>query len=265
MTRLINTGHEYTQLTEQFRMIPAVADLVSDIYSDLVTVCPPDSSLTPPLPHCFLHPVFWWNHHSYEYKDLSPRNELEVEKICALAKFLLLHHLDETRITILTGYQGQVAAIKEMMEYRCTSHGDTDKLRKIQVRTVDSYQGSENDVILLTLVRNNPGKAIGFMDLAGRRCVALSRARLAIYIVGSKDVFRHTEWGSVVDRLETRGMIGDALPLESEKGERRNVESAKELWEICDELTKQGLESGGDVSSEAKIDAENEGDADNNW
>ena len=32
-----------------------------------------------------------------------------------------------------------------------------------------------------------------------------------------------------------------------------------------DELTKQGLESGGDVSSEAKIDAENEGDADNNW
>ena len=236
MTRMINDSHPYTALIEQFRMISPLTDLIQDIYPDLRTVTVPRST---PATH-IKHPVYWWNHHSYEYRDISPRNELEVPKICALAKYLLLHLSDPTRITILAGYQGQIAAIKEMIEYRCSSHNDTSKLRQIQVRTVDSYQGSENDYILLTLVRNNPSHAIGFMGLSGRRCVALSRARLAMYIVGSKEAYKQSEWGKVIERLEWKGMIGDSLPLVNEKGEGVHMETAGQLFDMCEVVARHG-------------------------
>jgi helicase required for RNAi-mediated heterochromatin assembly 1 len=42
---------------------------------------------------------------------------------------------------------------------------------------VDSYEGEENDVVLLSLVRNNRKGEIGFLTNDYRVCVALSRAR----------------------------------------------------------------------------------------
>ena len=41
----------------------------------------------------------------------------------------------------------------------------------------DNYQGEENDIIILSLVRSNAEKKIGFLKIHNRICVALSRAR----------------------------------------------------------------------------------------
>jgi superfamily I DNA and/or RNA helicase len=48
-------------------------------------------------------------------------------------------------------------------------------------------QGEENDIILLSLVRSNDEGKIGFLSVAGRVCVALSRAKVAMVIVGNVD------------------------------------------------------------------------------
>lgn len=53
------------------------------------------------------------------------------------------------------------------------------------VFTVDSFQGEENDVILLSLVRSNEHLGIGFLDNKNRLVVALSRARRGLYIYGN--------------------------------------------------------------------------------
>jgi hypothetical protein len=53
------------------------------------------------------------------------------------------------------------------------------------VFTVDSYQGEENDVIILSLVRSNNFMTIGFLDNRNRLVVALSRARRGLYIFGN--------------------------------------------------------------------------------
>ena len=71
--------------------------------------------------------------------------------------------------------------------------------------------------------------------------MALSRARLALYIVGSRNSFKATEWNTVIDNLESKGMMEETLPLVNERGEERNVKSAKELYEICDLESAQGL------------------------
>jgi hypothetical protein len=62
-----------------------------------------------------------------------------------------------------------VTAIKDILRKRVNNKKDPSKLLQLQIRTIDSYQGSENDIVLLSLTRNNPASAIGFMELAGRR------------------------------------------------------------------------------------------------
>lgn len=54
-----------------------------------------------------------------------------------------------------------------------------------RISTVDASQGSEADVVVLSCVRCNAKKQIGFLSQTNRMCVALSRARERLIIVGS--------------------------------------------------------------------------------
>ncbi|KAG0520991.1 hypothetical protein BDA96_08G122600, partial [Sorghum bicolor] len=58
------------------------------------------------------------------------------------------------------------------------SKGITGELLSIEVKTVDSFQGDEKDIIILSTVRNNKFGNIGFLDSGGRANVALTRARV---------------------------------------------------------------------------------------
>lgn len=53
----------------------------------------------------------------------------------------------------------------------------TPSLSRVRVVTVDDYQGEENDIVILSLVRSNTDGNIGFVSVENRICVALSRAR----------------------------------------------------------------------------------------
>ena len=54
-------------------------------------------------------------------------------------------------------------------------------LEKVHISTVDAYQGEENDIVLLSLVRSNADGRLGFTSVDNRVCVALSRARLGFF------------------------------------------------------------------------------------
>ena len=49
-----------------------------------------------------------------------------------------------------------------------------------------ALQGQENDIILISLVRGNDHKKIGFLSERNRLCVALSRARCCLYLFGNQ-------------------------------------------------------------------------------
>lgn len=49
--------------------------------------------------------------------------------------------------------------------------------KDVRVTVVDNFQGEENDIILLSLVRSNEENKIGFLKSDNRICVALSRAK----------------------------------------------------------------------------------------
>lgn len=60
-------------------------------------------------------------------------------------------------------------------------------VQNIRCVVVDKYQGEENDIILLSLVRSNAEGKIGFLNTSNRVCVALSRAKKGFYIIGNMD------------------------------------------------------------------------------
>jgi intron-binding protein aquarius len=56
----------------------------------------------------------------------------------------------------------------------------------LQITTVDKYQGQQNDYVLLSLVRT---RIVGHLRDVRRLVVAMSRARLGLYIVGRQALF----------------------------------------------------------------------------
>ena len=68
----------------------------------------------------------------------------------------------------------------------------------VRVTAVDNFQGEENDIILLSLVRSD---RIGFLKIANRVCVALSRARKGFYIIGNATLLEEQDpdlWKKII-------------------------------------------------------------------
>ena len=107
-------------------------------------------------------------------------------------------------LAILSPYNAQVNKLHEgLAAVRRKELAHLDGFAPVRsngafVGTVDSFQGSEADVVIISLVRNNPGtgaRAVGFLRERRRMNVALSRARDKLIIVGSLNFLREAVRG----------------------------------------------------------------------
>jgi hypothetical protein len=125
-------------------------------------------------------------------------NEQEINIICDQLK-ILVANVDSLRtlrdwaerdnhppIGILTGYAQQANKLK----MRLDNDSWAVPIRDMQkTDTIDSYQGGEHRIIILSLVRHNIERRIGFMDDEARINVALSRAKNHLLIVGASQMW----------------------------------------------------------------------------
>jgi len=147
--------------------------------------------------------VFFWdisnNSESKAISGLSACNQKEAEAAANLTKYLLLCGVPPGAISIITPYKGQKRVITlELQKLHCLGRYNRDNPplpgTTVSVSTVDRYQGDENDIIILSLVRVRPGNM--FVALQNRFVVAMSRARLGFFIVGSKEAVTKSRDGS---------------------------------------------------------------------
>ncbi|UJR12657.1 hypothetical protein I4U23_016831 [Adineta vaga] len=104
----------------------------------------------------------------------------------------------EKRIVVITPYKAQ------MNKFR------NSKLkfpRHIEVLTVDSAQGKEQDIVLISCVRS--GETIGFLSDEHRLNVMLTRAKRALYIFGNLTWLaeQNSHWDALVDDATNRQVI----------------------------------------------------------
>ncbi len=68
------------------------------------------------------------------------------------------------------------------------------------IETVDSFQGKQREVIVLSCVRSGATRGVGFLADVRRMNVAITRARRALWIVGSAEALRaNHEWRELIE------------------------------------------------------------------
>ncbi|KAI9799595.1 MAG: hypothetical protein M1833_003910 [Piccolia ochrophora] len=124
----------------------------------------------------------------------------EAEYAVAIYQYMRLLGYPSSSVSILTTYAGQRQLIRDVLNHRCAKNR-LFGLPKI-VTTVDQYQGEQNDYVILSLTRTN---RVGYLRDIRRLTVALSRARLGLYILGRREVFESCfELKPAFDRLARR-------------------------------------------------------------
>jgi len=82
---------------------------------------------------------------------------------------------------------------------------------RVRMATIDNFQGEESTIIVISLVRRNPQGNIGFLKMANRVNVLLSRAKHGMYLIGNPDTLRARHegkiWPAVLDCLEARNQV----------------------------------------------------------
>lgn len=107
-------------------------------------------------------------------------------------------------VAILSFYVAQKEKLKKMLQnYFNSSNTRTfrNKRIKVEVSTVDRFQGHEADLVFLSFVRN---KAIGFLDSPNRINVGITRARYQLILVGNKNFFASNNRSKLLKELGSR-------------------------------------------------------------
>ena len=94
---------------------------------------------------------------------------------------------EETPIGVICMYAGQKAALDEAFSER---PWDSRFRRLVRIDTVDSYQGKENAIVIMSLVRSNEVGVRGHVNSFNRCNVALSRAKERLFILGDRTMWK---------------------------------------------------------------------------
>jgi len=217
--RLVGNGIEYSTLTRQRRMIPEVRRILAPIYEELHDH--PSVLERLPVPGMGGVNSFLFSHDWPESNDsyMSKCNQHEANMIVGFFDYLVRNGMEASEITVLTFYNGQRKMILKGLKGHPNLQGCYFK-----VVTVDSYQGEENGVVLLSLVRSNNRQNIGFLSIENRVCVALSRSQRGFYIFGNAvNLCRASMlWWAVVQIMaKNPRRVGFALPLTCANHDRK--------------------------------------------
>ncbi|KAJ8946031.1 hypothetical protein NQ318_023280 [Aromia moschata] len=207
--RMVNNDLQCYTLDVQHRMKPKICNLIRPtIYPHLLDHT---SVMRRPSIQGVVPDLFFIDHKYPEElcDNSSKKNIHEAKYLINLAKYLILNGYESDNITILAAYLGQ------MFEMQRERKKNDMLLANVRIAVLDNYQGEESDIILLSLVRNNSDNKIGFLKIENRVCVALSRARNGLYIMGNMDMLCNNSslWRDVKKTLEAENALGKSLEL----------------------------------------------------
>ncbi|CVK84144.1 uncharacterized protein FPRN_01838 [Fusarium proliferatum] len=176
----------FTQVDVQRRMRPEVSRLIRGVYPDLE-----DHQNVQNLPGVVGMPdnVFWLDHSHEEdsggdgTRVRSHSNKWETDMATALIRHLARQGKYRAEdIALLTPYMGQL------------------------------QRGSQ--VIIVSLVRSNPERKVGFLRTENRINVLLSRAKHGMYLIGNTETYLNVPmWADVHEILTDANAVGKELKL----------------------------------------------------
>ncbi|XP_073708408.1 NFX1-type zinc finger-containing protein 1 [Garra rufa] len=240
--RLVRVNFPFVRLNYQHRMRPSIARLLTPHIYDTLENHP--SVLEYENVKGLLTNLFFVEHSQLEeeIKDgRSHQNPHEAHFVVALCRYLLYQEYKPSQITILTTYTGQLHCLRKLMP--------STEFSGVKVHVVDKYQGEENDIIILSLVRSNLQNRVGFLNIPNRVCVALSRAKMGLYCIGNMDMLSSVRlWSSILHTLREHKQVGPALTLSCQN------HPDKQILASCSNDFKGAPEGGCDQPCQYRLD-----------
>ncbi len=168
LEHLLNNNHPTNFLDTQYRMTSSIAE-----YSNLYFYGGRLKSLSAEVDNEIS--IHFYDTAGADYTEafneqsFSVSNEQEINFVEKLVSF---HQIETSNASFITPYSGQLLLAKTTLQ------------NFSRISTIDSFQGQEADIIIISLVRSNSDHEIGFLSDYRRMNVALTRAKKQLFIIG---------------------------------------------------------------------------------
>jgi hypothetical protein len=172
-------------------------------------------------------------------------------------------------VAVITPYRQQKNVLRRTFKQLCGE----DSLQRVSIETIDSYQGRQVDVVILSCVRAGTGGGLGFVNDVRRMNVAITRARRSLWILGALGTLKkNKEWDSLIQDAESRNLIishqqalntlGDELAIleSAEKTKVKEVhakqqqpQQPREMTGVSAKTLGSGSRTGGNPMKKAEL------------
>ncbi|MDE6678525.1 MAG: AAA family ATPase, partial [Ruminococcus sp.] len=200
------------RLDKQYRTHPLLGNFVSDEF-----YAPHDAAYDSPLPaEAFSQELYdsplRWIHMPYTCgkmtDSVSKSRPCEAKYIAdTIHRYMCSEKGKNLTYGVITFYSAQASLIREELNVypECSN---------VRVGSVDAFQGMEFDVIFLSVVRTlfNGKREYGFLTSLHRQCVAFSRQKKLLIVVGDGDMFSGDKQADIAEK---------------------EIPSMKHLYDIC--------------------------------
>lgn len=231
-------------LLTQYRMAPPIGDLISEVFyaGKLKNGERAIPDIYQDTPEALRHIVTWLDtselgvkaYHSDD-RGSSIYNRYEADLVIELLKDIskkgdFLSQLsqitgkDEAAIGVICMYAEQKRILRQKFNQEVWSDGFKSL---VKIDSVDSYQGKENRIIILSLTRSDKNHSAGFLRTANRINVAISRAMDRLLIIGNTDMWKGRNkdmpLGQVIHYMTEKDRNSGYAFIKAKIGEKNNV------------------------------------------
>ncbi|RNF10537.1 regulator of nonsense transcripts 1 isoform X2 [Trypanosoma conorhini] len=218
--RLLLTGHRAVRLEVQYRMHPSLSLFPSGQFyegtlQNGVTAAQRDASRVFPWPDP-TNPIFFYNTTGSEElgeNGSSYLNRAEgalTERI--ITKLIRDGKVKPEDIGVITPYRSQCRFVTNYLA-RCGPL-PREVYERVEVSSVDAFQGREKEFIILSCVRSNRRQGIGFVVDWRRLNVSITRAKRGLFIMGNVQLLsRYPAWHALIAHLMELALVVDG-PIE---------------------------------------------------
>lgn len=204
--KLIDEGHEFIKLDVQYRMHPLIAEYSQRKFYDGKLgngVFDYQRGLWMKYPDIFKKgPLTFINVRGVEENyENSYVNYEEIDLVKKVVDTLVDSWTEDyAKVGVISMYNSQVGMLK-LERNGVVNEG-------LKIATVDSFQGSEKDFIIISTVRSNDSGSIGFLSDEKRLNVALTRAKHGIIIIGNLHTLKFNEtFSEIIKHFKENGSI----------------------------------------------------------
>jgi predicted DNA helicase len=156
-----------------------------------------DKILDPENVVCFLDTLT--SERKFERKkagSTSKENPFEVEIVKTILEKMFKTGIKKEFIGVITPYDDQLDLLRKSLQ------------EKVEINTVDGFQGREKEIIIISFVRSSKEKILGFLTDLRRLNTAITRAKRKLICIGDSETLKsHPVYSRFIDFIKEKGIL----------------------------------------------------------